>query len=73
MHGQPKTMRRTNQPREDKQYINAPVNSAQWTELRKISLDQKRTMGELLDDAIALYLKSEKVGGLLGMRSGKKR
>jgi hypothetical protein len=44
------------------------VNQARWIEIKKLALDQKRTAAEVLDDAIALYLKSDKVAGVLGVR-----
>jgi hypothetical protein len=50
-------VQRTKQPRK-RQIINMPVDPERWTELRKVALDQKRTAAEVLDDAIALYLKS---------------
>ena len=55
-------MQETTEKERDRKQIGVKVNSALWLEMKLLALKQGVTGGELLEEAIRLYLKM-KAGG----------
>jgi hypothetical protein len=65
-------MKRTNTPSRNlppgQRYVGGPVDEKLWEEVKMRSIKERKTIATILSEALALWLKGDKVGALLGVR-----